>query len=130
MSSIPGLEHLEKEGWELVRVGKLMPGDYWLNGDGLVVRWDFPHQSAALNYIIVRKIARPKTYRAFANAAEFKPYRDRWIKQTLGDSVSFTRIDGYGKEGVTIQGNAYRYQELLDNRTFDDGSPFGVEVQS
>ena len=32
MSSIPGLEHLEKEGWELVRAGKPITGKYFLEG--------------------------------------------------------------------------------------------------
>jgi hypothetical protein len=121
VSSIEGIP----EGWELVRFGVPQNGDWLINSSG------HPEQSKGKYttvWPIIRKIEKPKTYRPFANAAEFEPHRDRWIKQTLGDSVSFTRIDGYGKEGVTIQGNAYTYQHLLDNRTFDDGSPFGVEV--
>jgi hypothetical protein len=121
VSSIEGIP----EGWELVRFGVPQNGDWLINSSG------HPEQSKGKYttvWPIIRKIEKPKTYRPFANAAEFEPHRDRWIKQTLGDSVSFTRIGGYGKEGVTIQGNAYTYQQLLDNRTFDDGSPFGVEV--
>ena len=124
MSSIEGIP----EGWELVRVGKPKTGEFFIDGlDEIHQAHDESHFHGCA---IIRKIEKPKTYRPFANAAEFKPHRDRWIKQTLGDSVSFTRIDGYGKEGVTIQGNAYTYQQLLDNRTFDDGTPFGVEVAS
>jgi hypothetical protein len=118
------------EGWELVRVGHPVIEVEWvLNhyGDPILFSGN-PNVNPGSNWPIIRKIERPKRHRAFANAAEFEPHRDRWIRQTLGSSVSFTRIDGYGKEGVTIQGNAYTYQQLLDNRTFDDGSPFGVEV--
>ena len=127
MNNIPGLEHLAKEGWEIVRYDFVSPGECYVGNDDTVWKWDGFGPSAA-KHIIIRKIEKPKAYRPFADAAEFKPHRDRWARQTRGDDVSFTRIDGYGKEGVTIQGNAYRYQELLDNRTFDDGSPFGVEV--
>ena len=128
MSSIEGIP----EGWELVRVGHpVIEVDWVLNhyGDPILFSGN-PNVNPGSNWPIIRKVKKPKQYRAFANAAEYEPHRDRWIKQTLGDSVSFTRIDGYGKEGVTIQGNAYTYQQLLDNRTFDDGSPFGVEVTS
>ncbi len=127
MSDIPGLEHLAKEDLEIVRFDFASQGEWFVDSEGRVIPWGFPGGSNEKK-IIVRKIEKPKQYRAFANAAEFEPHRDRWIRQTLGDSVSFTRIDGYGKEGATIQGNAYTYQQLLDNRTFDDGSPFGVEV--
>ena len=114
------------EGWELVRVGTPTNGEFYLGMNGQPIICNLVFHGYA--YLIIRKIEKPKQYRPFANAAEFEPHRDRWIRQTLGDSVSFTRIDGYGKEGVTIQGNAYTYQQLLDKRTFDDGSPFGVEV--
>ena len=127
--TIEGLEHLEKDGWELVRIGKPVRDiDWFIDPDGKPKLCDF--DSTYLNRPIIRKIEKPKQYRPFANGAEFEPHRDRWIRQTQGESVSFTRVDGYGDAGVTIQGNAYTYRELFDRRTFDQGNPFGVEVQS
>ena len=126
MSSIEGIP----EGWELVRVGKLMLGDYWLNSDGLVERWGLHHQSAAVNYIIIRKIERPKQYRAFANAAEYLPHWGKPVasKADYGfDSiVSTSHFCVYVGTAEKVQ--AYSMEEAFDKLNFADGTPFGVEV--
>lgn len=64
------------------------------------------------------------TYRPFANAAEFAPHRERWIR-TPG-SETFRRVEYY--QDTTVNGMSY--DSLFRNRTFDDGSPCGVEVTS
>ena len=120
------------EGWELVRVGKLMPGDYWLNDDGRVLEWEYAHQSAAANYAIIRKIPKPKQYRAFANAAEYKPHRDRWLARIDENGLRLDgefQIDGFDDTGIWLGSNHLSYKDALDRgHTFDDGNPFGVEV--
>ena len=79
------------------------------------------------NWPIIRKIEKPKRYRPFANAAEFKPHRDRWLRRkdnghemrttSYCDDLHFTGNDGDG------------WLAMLSDYVFDDdGSPFGVEV--
>ena len=130
MSSIEGIP----EGWELVRVGKAMMGEHWLNDDGLIMKWDHAHRSAASNYPIVRKIEKPKQYRPFANAAEFKPHRDRWLARTDENGLRVNgefRLDGFDDTGIWLGSNHLSYKDALDRGgVFDDGTPFGVEVTS
>lgn len=69
-------------------------------------------------------------YRPFANAAEFAPHRDRWLRNKTGNMLS--RPVGYSNEHVyfiSSVGSEYQgsYQRLFANVTFDDGTPFGVE---
>ena len=114
------------DGWELVRIGSPIVGVDWVvNRDGTAVLFEVEHY--AKNWPIIRKIEKPKQYRPFANAAEFKPHRDRWIIDKSNPD-SCVRIDGCGNKGVTIQGNAHDFSRLFDERTFDDGTPFGIEV--
>ena len=123
MSSIEGIP----EGWELVRVGKAMMGEHWLNDDGLIMKWDHAHRSAASNYPIVRKIEKPKQYRPFANAAEFEPHRDRWWRYSDSeDSEHLIPPSSYSKIGPS----GSNWQQAFEGRQFDDGTPFGVEVTS
>jgi hypothetical protein len=128
---VSGIEGIP-DGWELVRVGKLMPGDYWLDGNGLVARWDFPHRSAEGNYAIIRKIEKPPQYRAFANGAEFKPHRDRWLARVDESGLRIDgefQHDGFDNTGIWLGSNHLSYKDALGRgHTFDDGSPFGVEV--
>ena len=130
MSSIEGIP----EGWELVRVGKAMMGEHRLNDDGLIMKWDHAHRSAASNYPIVRKIEKPKQYRPFANAAEFKPHRDRWLARTDENGLRVNgefRLDGFDDTGIWLGSNHLSYKDALDRGgVFDDGTPFGVEVTS
>jgi len=64
---------------------------------------------------------KPK-YRPFVNAIEFHRYRDRWIA-TPGSKI-LRRVDHYNDLGV----NGMAWESLFRNRTFEDGSPCGVEV--
>jgi hypothetical protein len=61
-------------------------------------------------------------YRPFVNAIEFHRYRDRWIA-TPGSKI-LRRVDHYNDLGV----NGMAWESLFRNRTFEDGSPCGVEV--
>ena len=124
MSNIEGIP----EGWELVRVGKAMMGDHWLNDDGLIMKWDHAHRSAASNYPIIRKIPKPKQYRPFANAAEFEPHRDRWFKQKSGRVDHRVKTHSYNDRKHYTGEDGDTWQTMFNDFEFEDGSPFGVEV--
>jgi hypothetical protein len=80
----------------------------------------------------------PKKYRPFANAAEFKPHRDRWVKivsednncgcqleESVGDELS---IHGCSEHSVCVWEGWMTYGDAFKCFVFDDGTPFGVEV--
>ena len=123
MSSIPGLEHLEKEGWEIVRFDNLSQGEWFVDSEGRIVQWVYPGGSNEKK-IIVRKIEKPKQYRAFANAAEFKPHRDRWWMFEVDERNHCRPPQDYDDR---LYGS-WEWEEMFECATFDDGSPFGVEV--
>lgn len=77
------------------------------------LRWHFPCTS-------LEKIE--SKYRPFANAAEFAPHRDRWIRTPGQDTVR--RVIHYSDRGV----DGMAFSTLFRDRTFNDGSPCGVEV--
>ena len=119
------------EGWELVRVGKPKTGEFFI--DGL----SCPHQAMDDEHFhgcaIIRKIEKPKQYRAFANAAEYEPHRDRWVEYTSPNcDYSMYQISAYSSQRVWLGPNAtgIEYREAFHCLKFDDGTPFGVEVAS
>ena len=120
MSSIEGIP----EGWELVRVGKVLAGEFFINSDGRA------HEAlSALDFhgcAIIRKIEKPKQYRAFANAAEFKPHRDRWWMLKSDERNQRRSPRDYDDLGY----GDLLWGDMFECATFDDGSPFGVEVTS
>jgi hypothetical protein len=88
----------------------MITGGYIVKGEAYIVPIDPP--------------APPEPqYRPFANAAEFEPYRDRWIVNP--GSGTYRRIELYGDEGAM----GMSWEGLFRNRTFDDGSPCGVKVE-
>ena len=134
MSSVPGLEHLENEGWEIVRYDFVSRGECYVGNDDTVWKWDGFGPSAA-KHIIIRKIEKPKQYRPFANKAEYAPHRDRWIvfKSRAGNgNYSSYLPTSFDDEQVVIGGSTEDYDEAFRDYGFDnfDGTtePFGVEV--
>jgi hypothetical protein len=129
VSNIPGLEHLAKEGWEIVGFDNVGPGEWFIDTNGRIVRWALLYRSTEKK-IILRKIEKPKQYRPFANAAEFKPHRDRWTMHPREPDKRF-RTGDYNNDGVWGSDRRfYGYQDLFESGAlFDDGSPFGVEAQ-
>ena len=120
-------------GWELVRVGQIFHGEHWVNNNGRAQRWDSDNPSISRNYVIIRKIEKPKRYRPFASAAEFEPFRDRWIKRSyiggLCNEGCF-KPQAYDDQGVFDIGEHFTYYEMFnEGRQFDDGTPFGIEVK-
>jgi len=74
---------------------------------------------------VLEKVQKP-TYRPFANAEEFKPYRSRWVKMK-GSGV--TRFNYYNNNGVYNDSlEVFNYQKLFDTFLFEDGSPCGVKI--
>jgi hypothetical protein len=115
------------EGYDIVRIGRPEKGELFIDGTGQVYKSN--GKEAGFCYLIVRKIERPKQYRPFANAEEFKPHRDRWIR-CRGRSGAF-RIYDYSNTGNCVEANdPCSWREFFDlGYVFDDdGSKFGVEV--
>ena len=118
------------DGWELVRIGKPFINERYISLSGKVTNCVCIPSGEA--YAIVRKIEKPKKYRPFENAAEFEPFRDRWIKRTYNGDLSGKgcfKGHAYDDKGIYDVGEHFTYQEMFDDgRKFDDGTPFGIEV--
>ena len=110
------------EGYDIVRIGRPVDGELVLGWQKTVFVWD-GHKSDVANHIIVRKIERPKQYRPFANAEEFKPHREKWWKWIEDTSGVFppASYNEFSHEDET-------WIDSFNFKVFEDGSPFGVEV--
>jgi hypothetical protein len=113
--NVPGVP----EGWELVALRGPCEGDWFIGIDGK------PHQTehnSGQVWPIIRKIEKPAKYRAFANAEEFRPHRDRWWR-IKGDATEYPpqHYNDAGFCGCT-------WQQAFNKRIFDDGTPFGVKI--
>ena len=123
MSNIEGIP----EGWELVRVGKPLVGEFFIDGlDGIHQAHDESHFYGCA---IIRKVERPKQYRAFENAAEAETLWDAKL-QFKGHDADRFRVTAIRSTGVTIGGSTYRYEEAFERLECSDGTPFGMEVTS
>ncbi len=126
--NVPGVP----EGWELMRIDFVTEGEWYLF-KGRVDRWESKHVSDC-DFPIIRKIEKPKTYRPFTNAEEFKPHRDRWVtridKNDTAACPGACRIVAYDDQGILWDRWSQTWQDAFDaGRCFDDdGTPFGVEV--
>jgi hypothetical protein len=109
------------DGWRFVEKGEAFDerSKVWSPTFKAYADNAFHYYANGWTYIVPINPPKPK-YRPFANAAEFEPYRDRWLKN--GDTVR--RVDHYNDQGV----NGMTWESLFRNRTFEDGSPCGVEV--
>jgi hypothetical protein len=125
MSEIPAFDRVPDppDGWRFVEKGEAFDerAKVWS-----LYRKDFVNavfESYSDDYLYIVPVNPPKPkYRPFANAAEFAPHRDRWICTPGANTVR--RIDHYNDQGV----NGMAWESLLRNRTFEDGTPCGVEV--
>ena len=124
------------DGWELVRVGNVRHGEFHLDGNGHPVKWNSAVTSEYANYAIIRKIEKPKQFRPFASAAEFEPFRDRWIQRSGKHDTPETipagcfKVTAYNDHHYwTVDGSYTSYEQAFnDGKCFDDGTPFGIEV--
>ncbi len=113
------------EGWELLRIGPVTGGDWYIGISGRPTCCEYKNDSYSVeSYAIVRKVERPKQYRPFANAEEFKPHRERWVRLASCDK-GFWRFDSCTEDGAM----GAKWKDLFKTYVFDDdGTPFGVEV--
>jgi hypothetical protein len=127
---IPGVP----EGWELVRIGTVSQGEFFVGYDGQPEQYRQDVESSGW-VTIIRKIEKPAAYRQFKDAEEFKPHRDRWL--TRKDKSDLTHVDGacrvvaYDDQGLWLTTGNYHTWEAAFNsgRCFDDdGTPFGVKI--
>lgn len=109
------------EGYEISRIGRPVQGETFIGGTGLVAIATGGEVSFC--YAILRKVERPKTYRPFASAEEFKPHRERWWKWIEDTSGVFppASYSEFSHEDET-------WIDSFNFKVFEDGSPFGVEV--
>lgn len=68
----------------------------------------------------------PSQARPFANAEEYRPHRDRWIKRVDGEGC--WKPAGYSNEGIHVdEKRVTSYEALFEKFTFEDGSKCGVD---
>ena len=112
------------DGWELVAIRRARYMENYIWTSGMIVLWQERTESGFI-VPIIRKIEKPATYRPFKDAEEFKPHRDRWWRfNDTPDGLIFPHspYNDNGPSGCT-------WQQAFNGRAFDDGTPFGVEVQ-
>ena len=122
MSKIQGIP----DGYELVRVGRPECGELFLTGDGKIAIAS--GQAVEVSYVILRRIEKPKAYRPFASAEEFKPHRGKWWMRK-GDVQCSKYPTTYPPAAYNdVSHGGQPWGDAFENRVFEDGSPFGVEV--
>jgi len=76
----------------------------------------------------VLEIIKEPTYRPFANAEEFKPYREKWC---LGNLKGRFKIDWHNDTHIYEYGNSFiTWGEAFEKYKFEDGTPFGVKEEA
>jgi len=115
------------DGWELDRIGTPVEGEFFVDALGRVS--EVPKGLfLSKNYIIICKIEKPKTYRPFKDAAEFHPHRYKWWKRK-GDVQCSKYPTTYPPAAYNdISHGGQPWGEAFEQRIFEDGSPFGVDV--
>jgi hypothetical protein len=69
-------------------------------------------------------------YRSFHSAAEFAPYRCRWVipkKYSIPMGLAFLCYS-YSDEGIYTKNGTIGWASMLRDFQFEDGTPFGVKV--
>jgi hypothetical protein len=116
---VPGVP----EGWELVRIGSPVYGEWYIDNQGVIRRCEFD-KLVSTNHVIVRKIEKPKRWRPFANAEEFKPHRDRWWRYKTENKATAHPPRAYSDSGWLTD----TWGRLFEGIEFEDGTPYGAEV--
>lgn len=120
-------------GWDFVGVGRVKQGDFYVTNEGAARKWTESRESTFVNYVIIRKIEKPKQFRSFANAAEYMPNWGKPVDWKLNDvspcncavvsaNVSFVWV----AFGEAVQ--RFDWEQAFEKIWFADGTPFGVEV--
>jgi hypothetical protein len=121
------------DGWRLLTKGeRIVREDRWWDGkewkdllDGRSIvgeQWE-----DRTHHPVARKIEPPQPkYRPFKDRAEFKPFRDKWVKYKQSDVGKTMLCVSFSNEGVTAGVSFMPYKTAFDSLVFEDGSPFGV----
>ena len=120
------------DGWELVRIGEIQHGEFFIQSDGSIGQHD-ENKAVRMNknYVIIRKIEKPKKFRPFANAAEAYCLWDAVLKlanPANGSEDSRYRINLITRDGATFGLQFLDYRKAFEMFVCDDGTPFGIEV--
>jgi hypothetical protein len=119
-NQIPGVP----EGWEVDHVSRFGEiGEYCVNPEGE------PHLiegRTIYRVCVIRKIEKPAAYRQFANAGEFRPHRDQWIKRK--DNGHEMRTTSFCDFFHFTNDNGDTWETRFADYIFDDGTPFGVKI--
>lgn len=119
------------DGWELVRVGRVKRGEFYVDYRGEYCEYDASDSTEHKNYVIIRKIEKPKRYRPFANAAEADLMWNAVLTFKNPDPEledSRFRVDFITMSTVGIGNGSYSYKNAFESFECIDGTPFGVEV--
>ena len=127
ISELPAFEPIPDppEGWRFVAKGEAFDprAKVWSKTSGSwLLTGHSGDYSKVYTYNVPIDPPAPQ-YRPFANAAEFAPHRDRWIRTPGQETIR--QVIHYSDRGV----DGMTYRMLFEERTFDDGSPFGVKVE-
>jgi len=122
---IPGVP----EGWELVRIGPVNPGEFFVGYDGQAEQ--YLQGTASTGWVtIIRKIEKPAKYRPFANAEEYLPHWGKPIR--LKGDPGFDSVVGASIFGVYVANATeifhHSMTDAFEQFTFVDGTPFGVKI--
>lgn len=123
ITGIPeGFEPIDKDISKSIRQAKYL--EYYLS-DKNVHQWKWADRSAD-NYLILKKIEKPKEYRPFT-LEEAKYHRDRWIR--FKNSNTCFKITGYDENYIYTDKGMFIHKEALKLFVFDDTElPYGMEV--
>lgn len=114
------------EGWELVAFRKARCLNWFIGSDGEPKQWLNNYESSSV-FAIIRKIEKPKQYRPFANATEFRPHREKWFNpKELPDH--YIKTIAYNNRNHWNGEESDTWEQMFDKYVFEDGTPFGVEI--
>jgi hypothetical protein len=73
---------------------------------------------------LIEQVVEPK-YRPFASAAEFDPYREKWL---INKGSLRARVNWYS-DTLMLLCRIHSWQEAFELYTFEDGTLFGIEIE-
>ena len=86
-------------------------------------------QLSKLSLAYARKIE--PTYRPFQSASEFKPHAEKWLRHCKTKTIG--RVGNYSDYGIcTLDDGSWKlhtYEQCFKVLTFEDGSPFGMQIE-
>lgn len=108
-------------------------GHAWHCASAPYIYYDNGQNRADDSIWLVEEVPDPSlkpVYRPFANADEFEPFREKWIRGLEGYAGPHwrQRVLGYSVGGINLTSYAGTFQAAFEKYEFEDGTPFGVRV--